>query len=283
MRSDAAPALDQSISPTMTGSWIFNQSSGVTDFETGLISNTETGVTGQITIAGTSAYVYAAGIEGYNATGLSKGLYITAGTNSSDYAIDALNNAANTTLFEVRGDGVISGSGFGSGLLKASGGAVSNAIAGTDYQAPLSAGQLPGTATNDNASSGNVGQFVSSTLSSGSAITASNATNQNVTSISLTAGDWDVWGVEDYSTSGVTGSSFQSYISTSSGAQDQSDAVTFGYYNISSNTNTAFLAQSISPIRISISSTTTVYLGTINLLSAGTLKVWGTIRARRAR
>jgi len=52
-------------------------------------------------------------------------------------------------------------------------------------------GQYPGTTTNDNAGAGNIGQDISSAAS---AVSLTTATPKDITSISLSPGDWDVWG-----------------------------------------------------------------------------------------
>jgi hypothetical protein len=62
-------------------------------------------------------------------------------------------------------------------------------IAGTDLDDI--AGQYPGTTTNGNASAGNVGEYMSSSASSVSLVTA---TPKDIATLTLTAGDWDVWG-----------------------------------------------------------------------------------------
>jgi len=54
-------------------------------------------------------------------------------------------------------------------------------------------GGILGTTTNNNASAGYVGEFVSSEVLIGSAVSISANTATDLTSISLTAGDWDVW------------------------------------------------------------------------------------------
>src|ERR1700744_413847 len=54
------------------------------------------------------------------------------------------------------------------------------------------AGQIRGTATNDNASAGNVGEYVVSNNTTAQSLAS--GTPLNVTSISLTPGDWDVTG-----------------------------------------------------------------------------------------
>lgn len=59
-----------------------------------------------------------------------------------------------------------------------------------------SAGQLLGTNTNDSASSGNVGEFLSN-VPSGSVAVAGSGGGATLATITLTAGDWDIWGVAE--------------------------------------------------------------------------------------
>jgi hypothetical protein len=56
-------------------------------------------------------------------------------------------------------------------------------------------GQIPGTATNDDAAAGKLGEIISSNIVVGSAVSLTTNTPANITSLSLTAGDWDVWGL----------------------------------------------------------------------------------------
>jgi len=51
---------------------------------------------------------------------------------------------------------------------------------------------LIGTTTNDNAAAGQVGEYVSSTITGGASVALTPGVATNITSISLTAGDWDV-------------------------------------------------------------------------------------------
>src|SRR5262245_57492548 len=57
-----------------------------------------------------------------------------------------------------------------------------------------SIGAIRGTSTNDSAAAGYVGELMESEVLTGSAVSLTNNTAANVTSLSLTAGDWDVWG-----------------------------------------------------------------------------------------
>ena len=60
----------------------------------------------------------------------------------------------------------------------------------------VSRGQFPGESTTGSATAGNIGEYVESVLNSGSAIAAGATTvGKNLTSISLTAGDWEVQGM----------------------------------------------------------------------------------------
>ena len=54
------------------------------------------------------------------------------------------------------------------------------------------------------AAAGVVGELISSTIASGSAVALVTATAKNVTSITLTAGDWDIWGWIGYITAATT-------------------------------------------------------------------------------
>ena len=66
--------------------------------------------------------------------------------------------------------------------------ATSNEVSGV----LVTRGQYVGTNTNDNANAGNIGEYVESVIVSGSAVSLTSTVDKTVTSISLTAGDWDV-------------------------------------------------------------------------------------------
>jgi len=68
----------------------------------------------------------------------------------------------------------------------------------------LTPGQLPGTTTNDNASAGNVGQYITSSVASPGTSVGTTGSTVNITSILLTAGDWDVHGNVCFNLSGTT-------------------------------------------------------------------------------
>lgn len=150
--------------------------------------------------------------------------------------------------------------------------------------ASTGATSIKGTTTNDSASAGDVGEYISSTVLIGSAVALSSGVAANITSISLTAGDWDVSGSVWTSPAGGTTSTLTiGGISTTSATQP-----TFGtpggssYINISTGAG-AGLGLGIAPTRISIASTTTVYLVTTITFAVSTMSAYGGIAARRAR
>ena len=142
---------------------------------------------------------------------------------------------------------------------------------------------IVGTTTNNDANAGSVGEFISSTVAQGSALSLVSFTDKTVTSISLTAGDWDISGevmVLVASTTSVT--QIQGSTSLTTNLIDES--YKFAYYTA------AFAAGAISSIgwpiprrRVSIAASTTVYLVARAGFTTSTASAWGRIDARRVR
>jgi len=141
-----------------------------------------------------------------------------------------------------------------------------------------------GTTTSDSAAVGIIGEYVESVV--GSANVGTNQQYSDFTSISLTAGDWDVTGVAHLSRGGANWLDVSVGISVTSGNSGT------GLVNGSNFVETATLAQSavytiqtlvIPAYRISISSTTTVYLkGYLDYISATPTRM-ARLSARRVR
>jgi len=108
-----------------------------------------------------------------------------------------------------------------------------------------------GTTTNDSAAAGSVGELISSVASPGTAMTSTVAING--TSISLTAGDWDVWGSCYFN--GLTMTVLETCITTTSATMN--DAGLCGIVAGASLQQSNILALQR---RISLASTTTVYV-----------------------
>ena len=137
---------------------------------------------------------------------------------------------------------------------------------------------LRGTNTNDNASAGYVGELISSRVASASAISLTTMTASNVTSISLTAGDWDIEGNVSFAFGGVsTGAA--AWISLTSATLPD-----YSLYNAIENSGgIGSVGFSTPKVRVSIASTTTVYLSALTAFSTSTATACGGIYARRVR
>jgi len=142
-----------------------------------------------------------------------------------------------------------------------------------------------GTTTNNDASAGSIGELISSTVASGSAVTLTTAVYANITSISLTAGDWDVAGVVGISSS--TGTNTFAYANYGSSTTSAATGTLGQMGALTTPVDIANTIDFVTPIpttRYSLASTTTVYLVTrVSFGGVGTVTAYGVIRARRVR
>ncbi len=136
-------------------------------------------------------------------------------------------------------------------------------------------GGIVGVSTNSNAAAGNVGELITST---GTGVALTSTTPANLTSVSLTAGDWECTGstVTNFST---TLTAIELWISTVS-------ATNPGWPNANGYSKSAGgavnITQNVGPMRLSLASTTTVFIGTQQVFG-GTETATGLIRCRRER
>ena len=150
---------------------------------------------------------------------------------------------------------------------------------------PTQTGGIVGTTTNNNANAGSVGEYIASTVLQASRVALTSGTPVNVTSISLTAGDWDVTGLLGLSeNSSVAWTYYVGSISSVSGTLStlQTNSSTG-----SINTTTLAVVNAYLPlpvVRVSLASTTTYYLVAQGGFTGGSGQAaFGTIRARRVR
>jgi len=142
------------------------------------------------------------------------------------------------------------------------------------------AGEIDGVA----AGAGYIGQPLSSLIPSGSAVSLTTGTPANVTSVALTAGDWDVSGSVDYvaSTASIAVSAvWESGINTTT-ATLPTDGTEVFYATPAVIATTSFKTSLVIPRKIiNVSAGTTVYLVTEATFTAGTVTAYGSITARR--
>jgi len=140
-----------------------------------------------------------------------------------------------------------------------------------------------GTRTNDSAATGQVGEFQTAALASGSATSLTTATEKTIISVSLTAGDWDVWGGVVFLFAATTvPTRIRAGISTTNNtlvaAPDGGDVFMDATFTTASTQ-----ALQTGCARISIAATTTVYLVAYAVFTTSTTTAYGSIYARRAR
>lgn len=150
----------------------------------------------------------------------------------------------------------------------------------------LAPGQFKATATNDSAAAGKVGEYISSSIVVASAVSLTNSTWANVTSVSLTAGDWDVVFEPRFSGGATTtvtclGGTITTTSATPDTTVDREAFNIFASFTPFVTNDQALTA--VGPARFSLSSATTVYGAAFALFGASTCKAYGALRARRVR
>lgn len=141
--------------------------------------------------------------------------------------------------------------------------------------------KITGTTTNDNAPAGDIGEYVTATQGVAQSLTSGSVLN--LTSISLTGGDWDVSGMIGIQPAGTT-----------------NEVLIFGVISLANN-NLTSVESAAGPVvygwaetginqylpvpvnRVSLSGTTTIFLNVQAIFSVSTCTATGFIRARRMR
>lgn len=163
----------------------------------------------------------------------------------------------------------------------------------TGTGAPVRAGSptltnpnIVGTATNDSAAAGSVGQYVESNIAIGSAVALTSGIEKTITSISLTAGDWDVQLNAGYTGGGTTS---VTQLGVSISLVNNTGDYTAGRANVRTHPGGSLLFSLnqnnlvVPSIRLSLSATTTVYFVAYASFTISTCSAFGLISARRVR
>lgn len=144
---------------------------------------------------------------------------------------------------------------------------------------------IVGTTTSDSAATGFVGEYVQSAIESGSTVALSNGVATNLTSIQLTAGDWDVNGVAylvPNAVSGVTQGLLS--ISNTAGTLDvlagNIFAITLQSGGLTGGTG---FSMALTRVRKSLNATTTVHFVVQSSFTISSNSTYGRITARRVR
>lgn len=144
-----------------------------------------------------------------------------------------------------------------------------------------------GTTTNDNAPAGFVGEYIESVISTYTNLPGASNVWGNLTSISLTAGDWDVTGAMNWIVNGSTITSgidlTEMAISVNSGATTTDQVQGSNQLSVLVPTTLTDRFAIVPSYRISIASTTTVYLKLISTYSVASPQYKCRLSARRVR
>lgn len=197
------------------------------------------------------------------------------------------NTAGTGNVFQINGTTISANTGTGSNVLATSPALVTptlGAATATTLAFSPTTGGIIGTTAGDNASAGNVGEYIQSVVVSGSAVTLSSTTPINITSISLTAGDWDIDTVADFLLSSSTSvTQMASSISGTTGTLDTTPGKFMQWFMPATIPGANTMTQCIPPYRLNLTSTTTVFFVAQLSFTVSTAAVYGIIRARRIR
>jgi hypothetical protein len=256
--------------------YLYSQSSDIaigTVGSNGIHFVVNNGATDALTITGAGNLTVPSG----NVTLTSGNLTATAGTITAAN----LTTAGTVTTGSLAVSGTVSGTGFSTYLASppAIGGTSAAAgkfttITATSTISPSTTSGIVGTTLADNANAGSVGEYQSASTAAAGITTAVQA---NATSISLTAGDWDVQGTVTYTPAGTMTYAY-SGVSTTSATLPAGNT---GSYTATAG-GTVLLAVPSPVVRLNLSATTTVYL-VAGAAFTLTCTAAGFIRARRIR
>lgn len=142
-----------------------------------------------------------------------------------------------------------------------------------------------GTATNDNAPAGCKGEVISSNIPSASFVTLASNVAKDITSISLTAGDWDVYGnVYFFPNASAVITYILGSLSLTSNTNDTTEGkFAANQYPAGTVFASAFRVSLQMSARFSFAATTSVFLVGMSTFTTAANTAYGSIWARRAR
>jgi hypothetical protein len=148
---------------------------------------------------------------------------------------------------------------------------------------PTTNGIVGTTAAND-AAAGYVGEYIESAVAVGSAVSLTTGTGADITSISLTAGDWDVEGEVAFNTAATTSlTRVTASIATGSGLINSVTTTTVSMVATVFGAVSTVQQLPVTRRRVNVSTTTTIYLVARGTFTVSTLTAHGYIGARRVR
>jgi hypothetical protein len=140
---------------------------------------------------------------------------------------------------------------------------------------------IKGTVNSNNANAGSVGEYKSSTILSTSAVNLSSAVSANVTTLDLSAGDWDVDGIVQFVYGATT--SITSLFGSISTASNTMTGFAFSHRCAAFVPGSTPMGYTVPKVRIITSVPITIYLVAVAGFTVSTCGAYGSISARRVR
>ena len=145
-------------------------------------------------------------------------------------------------------------------------------------------GQIPGTATNDAASTGKIGEFATANATAAGAIALTNNSATSAISLPLSAGDWDVWGQAVFKAAAITVTTLLTAGINSTAAQPAITSGGLAQLGLGAGlTGIGDTSVNVGPTRLSLAAAGTAFLMGTLAFSVSTASLYGVIQARRAR
>lgn len=152
---------------------------------------------------------------------------------------------------------------------------------------PAQLAGIVGTTAANNAQAGSVGEEIESVVLQGAAAALTTGTPLTITSITPTAGDWDVYGSMGFTgNAATTVTDLNGSLSpvTNAAAQQGNFARTdYGFPTGTTLFANANPGMNMGPVRMSIGAPTTMFLVAAATFGVNSCSAWGAIRARRIR
>lgn len=147
---------------------------------------------------------------------------------------------------------------------------------------------LIGTTTNDNATALSVGEVISSQITVANAVSVPNITTTTLTSIALTAGDWDVWGNVGFTGGATTviktmAGWINTSVATANGTLTARETISSTGLAIFAGGQTYGFVVDLAGTPLRFSGNQTVYLLLQAVFTVSTTNAYGTLWARRVR
>jgi hypothetical protein len=154
---------------------------------------------------------------------------------------------------------------------------------------PSTTNGIKGTTAADSANAGSIGEYISTNVASSSAVSLASGGTANVTSVSLTAGDWDCRGdVMFHMATTTTSTDLSGAISTTSatfptGPGGGAEAGIGGPTFSENGSTIGDQALPVGEVRENVASTTTVFLVAYSVFATSTNAAYGFLGCRRVR